>query len=143
MINVVLDTNVFISAALIPEGAPAKIIDAWENGRFWLIVSVNIIEELRKVFYYDRIRKRCPKSDAEIDQFIDKVLKSGIETPGSLALKVVKKDPTDDKFIIAAIEGHASYIVSGDPHLLELGSYENVKVVSPKEFVEILEKKEN
>jgi putative PIN family toxin of toxin-antitoxin system len=50
MLNVVLDTNVFISAVLISEGPSAKIIEKWENGRFWLIISKSIIEEIRKVF---------------------------------------------------------------------------------------------
>ena len=142
MLNVVLDTNVFISAALITDGAPAKIIDAWEKGKFWLIVSDSIIEEIRKVFFYDRIRKRCPKTDEQINQFIDNVQSSGIETPGLLKLKVIEKDPTDDKYIIAAIESQADYIVSGDQHLLELKEYEGIKIVTPREFVEILESQE-
>lgn len=143
MLKVVLDTNIFISAALISQGAPAKIIDAWEKSKFWLIVSASIIDEFRTVIFYDRIRKRCPKNDQEINEFIKKVQKSGIETPGKLNLLVIEKDPTDDKFIIAALEGNADYIVSGDLHLLELGSYENIKIVSPKEFVEILEVQKN
>jgi len=53
--------------------------------------------------------------------------------------KNIEKDPADDEFIIAAIEGQADYIVSGNQHLLALGSYEKIKIVTPKEFSEILD----
>jgi len=59
-----------------------------------------------------------------------------------LKIKVIDQDPADDKFIIAALEARADYIVSGDQHLLELGAYKNIKIVSPREFVEILEGKD-
>ena len=44
-------------------------------------------------------------------------------------------DPDDDLFVTAAVEGQADYIVSGDPHLLDLGEYLGVKIVSPRELV--------
>lgn len=139
MLNVVIDTNVFIRAILVPSGVPAQIIEKWSQARFWLITSKSIIREIRDVFFYDRIRKRCPKSDEEINQFIDRIQQAGVETPEQLNLKIISDDPTDDKFIIAAVEGRADYIVSGDQHLLQLGAYNEIKIVSPKEFMEILE----
>ena len=74
MLNMVLDTDEFISAVLISEGPSAKIIEAWEKGEFWLIISNSIIEELRKVFFYNRIRKRCPQSDDQTNKFKDDAL---------------------------------------------------------------------
>ena len=139
MLNVVIDTNVFISAMLVPSGVPAQIIEKWSQGKFWLITSKSIIREIRAVFFYDRIRKRCPKSDEEINQIIDRIQEAGVETPEQLNLKIISDDPTDDKFIIAAVEGRADYIVSGDQHLLQLGAYNEIKIVSPKEFMEIFE----
>ena len=137
MLNIVLDTNVFISASLISEGHPAKIIQLWEESKFWLIISANIIDEIRRVFFYNRIRKRCPWSNKQINEFIDKVQKAGIETPGLLNLKIIKDDPTDDKYIIAAVEGNADYIVTGDQHLLKLGAYKSIRIITPTEFINI------
>ena len=54
---------------------------------------------------------------------------------------IIEKDPKDDKFLHAALEGNADYIVSGDHHLLELKSYEGIKILSPGNFLELLENK--
>jgi len=54
-------------------------------------------------------------------------------------IKVVKSDPSDDIILATALAGQASYIVSGDKHLLDLGVYRGIKVVTAIEFVKILE----
>jgi len=53
---------------------------------------------------------------------------------------IIKQDPKDDKFLYAAIDAHADYIVSGDDHLLDLKEYEAIKIVTPNDFLSILEK---
>lgn len=50
----------------------------------------------------------------------------------------IKKDPTDDMFLELAVDGGADYIVSGDPHLLNLESYYRIKIVEPRAFLKIL-----
>lgn len=56
----------------------------------------------------------------------------------TLALNVVKNDPDDDKFIEAAFEGNAHYIISKDKHLLSLKEYGTIKIISPEEFLDLL-----
>jgi hypothetical protein len=58
-----------------------------------------------------------------------------------LDLKVVQDDPDDDKFIVAALEGDADYIVSGDPHLKKLEEYQGIRILSPAESLEIMGKR--
>ena len=53
-------------------------------------------------------------------------------------IKVVKDDPTDDKFIETALNGNADYIISQDRHLLDIKEFEGIKMVTPKEFLRIL-----
>lgn len=50
-------------------------------------------------------------------------------------LHVVADDPDDDKFVECALVADASLIVSGDHHLLELGEYEGIQILSAAEFV--------
>jgi predicted nucleic acid-binding protein len=50
----------------------------------------------------------------------------------------VDADAADDKFIVAAVEGEASYIVSGDLHLKDIGEYQGIKIISPTEFLRII-----
>lgn len=50
-------------------------------------------------------------------------------------IKVVKDDPDDNKFIECAVTNKANYIISGDNHLLNLRHYEDIRILSPKEFL--------
>lgn len=51
----------------------------------------------------------------------------------------VASDPDDDHVLAAAVSGQAAYIVTGDKPLQSVGSYQGVKIVSPREFLELLE----
>ena len=53
-------------------------------------------------------------------------------------IQIVKDDPDDDKFIEAAVEGRAKYIISQDKHLLRIKEFEGIKIMKPEEFLTIL-----
>ena len=53
-------------------------------------------------------------------------------------MSVEGKDPDDDKYIAAAIEGRASFVVSGDPDLLDIKVHEGVRIVNPRAFLDLL-----
>lgn len=55
----------------------------------------------------------------------------------AISLKVVADDPTDDRFLECAVEAGADYLVSGDVHLLRLGQYAGVQILSPGAFVQL------
>ena len=141
MLKVVIDTNVFISATLTPRGNPAKVLKAWQEGKIDLVISPQILKEIKKVIFRPRIKKLSSWTDKKRDELIQDLAKIAILTPGSLKLKVVAEDPYDDKFVVAAVEGKANYIVTGDEHLRKLRSCKGIKVVSPAEFVKILRQK--
>ena len=48
------------------------------------------------------------------------------------------KDPDDDKYIAAAVEGRAQFVVGGDSDLLDLKEYDGIRIVSPRVFLDIL-----
>lgn len=54
-------------------------------------------------------------------------------------LAVVDDDPDDDKFLEAAVAGNVDYLVSGDRHLLDLGSFRGIPIVDPRTFFKRLE----
>lgn len=138
MIKAVLDTNLIVSAFLTPNGHPARILKAWQDSLFELIISPQIIEEMRRVLFLDKLKKYKLVSDEEINTFLLGLHNvRGFINPHKV-LKVIEDDPDDDKFIIAAVEGKAEYIVSGDSHLKKLGSYQGIKIFSPVEFLKIL-----
>ena len=50
-------------------------------------------------------------------------------------VSVVQDDPDDDKFLALAIASGVEYIISGDKHLLHLGAYENIQIMTPASFL--------
>jgi putative PIN family toxin of toxin-antitoxin system len=138
MIRVVLDANVFVSAVLSPRGAPAKILTAWRAERFHLVTSPAILEEIYRVLHYPKIVSRHRWPEETIRAFITDLAYLAILTSGKRTLKVIAEDPADDRYIECAVEGDADYIVSGDQHLLQLGTYQRISIVTPITFLGIL-----
>jgi uncharacterized protein len=50
-------------------------------------------------------------------------------------VSIIIADPTDNKFLEAALSGKADFIVSGDHHLLELKEFRNIPIITGQEFI--------
>jgi putative PIN family toxin of toxin-antitoxin system len=140
VLKAVLDTNLFISALLTAEGNPAKILNRWKAGSFDLVISLPILKEIKRVILYPKIRKRLNWTDVEINEFLLGLAQFGFMASGESKVDIIKEDPTDNKYLACSQEGQADYIVTGDQHLLKEGRYKGTKIVTPKEFLEILRK---
>ncbi len=139
MRRAVLDVNVVVSGILVPHGHPAQILQAWRDGRFLLITSEAIIQEVKEVLNRPRIRKKYHHLTPRIiGRLVNLLWHHSVLVPGKLKLRVVKRDPDDDKVIIAAVEGKAEYIVAGDADLTDLKSYHGIKIVKPADFMRLL-----
>jgi len=138
MFRTFLDANQFVSAILSPEGPPAEVLNMWREGAFELVVSPQIIEEIRRVLNYPHLSKHHKRSSKEIDQFLEELELLSFLAPGKLSLSVVKNDPSDDKYLAAAVEGEAQFIVTGDSHLLRIREYLGIYIVTAREFLEAL-----
>lgn len=127
--RVVLDTNIFVSAVL--GGRLGVIIDEWKKGKFTLIISEAIVRE-----YLDVInRPKFKISAEEITAVTDYLFKTGeFVTPGE-TITVIDADPSDNKFIEAALVGAAHYVVSGDSHLLDLEIYRAIRMITARDFI--------
>jgi putative PIN family toxin of toxin-antitoxin system len=136
--RIVVDTNVLISRALSNRGAPARIIEQWVEGAFELVISEDILDEYERVLGYERIQKNAVITAEQIIALLSKIEEAGTLVIPSETLSVVDKDPDDNKFLECAIAGAADYIVSGDAHLLSLGEYQGVRILSPADFLDVL-----
>jgi len=129
MIRVVLDTNVFISA-LFWKGAPYQIFQKILKGAILNFVSPQILKELKeRLLYKFKLPPEKVKEYLGIIVFNSKIIYPKKE------LNIVEKDPSDNKIIGCALEAKASFIISGDKHLLEIKRYKGIKIVAPKEFL--------
>jgi len=113
---VVIDTNVVVSALLFP-GTSGRLIPLWKSGAIKPYASNEMIDEYIRVLAYPKFEL----SEQEIDLLlyheilryfeIVKVLQGG---------RIVKNDPSDDKFIWCAEAAGANVLISGDRHLLRM-----------------------
>ncbi|MDH4080361.1 MAG: putative toxin-antitoxin system toxin component, PIN family [Nitrospira sp.] len=141
MIRAVLDANIYISACLRPNGPPGRVLHfLLEDQAFHLVGSAAIFDEVRRGLNYPRVKRYHALSAEEIDRWVIALALIAEPTEGSLKLRAVDRDPDDDKYLVAALEGRAGYLVSGDSDLLELHEYRGVRIVTANEFLHILEK---
>lgn len=132
MIRVVADTNIFISALMFG-GVPGTFLDLAFQGSFLLVTSSILLDELDEKL---RMKFELSPADADLVRSRLEAIAEIISTPITLA--VVKDDPDDDRVLECAIAGRADYIVSGDRHLLKLGSYESIPILTVRSFVDTI-----
>jgi len=137
MIRAVLDANVVVSGVLSGKGYPGRILAAWRDEQFHLVISEAILEEIGRVLRYPRIATRHQWNDAQLRVFIEDLTHVAILTPGELTLSAIAEDPSDNRYLECAVEGDADYIVSGDHHLLNLAHYRGIEILTPRSFVEM------
>jgi hypothetical protein len=138
MIRIVLDTNLLVSAILSPQGNPAVILKLCLKGIFSLLISNDILDETRRVFHYPKLVKLMKKRGVApqyIDDFIDKLSRIAIITPGKLSIEEIQDDPDDNMVLSCALEGEADVIISGDHHLTDIKTYKGIKVLDPATFL--------
>lgn len=129
----VVDTNVFVSSFF--GGNPRKIIDLWKTGGLTLCLSAPIVEEYTAV-----LRRLGLEGQDELGELLE-LFARGINvlyTARTPKLSIVKADPDDDKFIECAVALKAEVIITGDKALRDIGSYMDIRVVSPQKFLKSL-----
>jgi len=138
VIRAVLDANVYVSAAVRPEGPPGQIIHRFLRGEaFEIVTSQAIVDEVLRALSYPKVRKYIrPGLDAEL-WFEDIVVLSQL-VPDDPEFEGASKDRDDDKYIAAAIEGRAGFVVAGDSDLLDLKEYDRIRIVTPRVFLDLL-----
>jgi putative PIN family toxin of toxin-antitoxin system len=140
----VLDTSVVISAMLIRGGKEDQILRAWQRGAFELVISPQILDEMGRALFYEKLREARWMTEEEVVALVRSLAQESVLVPGRVRV-AVSRDPDDDKFLQAAIEARAQYVVTGDKDLLVVKAYRGVRIVTPAFFLTTLrtqEKKE-
>jgi hypothetical protein len=139
VLRAVLDANVVVSALIQPKGAPGRILSGLVEERiFELVVSPAILAEVRRSLSYPKVRKFIKVSEEDLDLWVASIELIARPVEGNLTIHAVAGDPDDNKYIEAAVEGLAQFVVTGDRHLLSLKSYENIRIVTPRVFFDLL-----
>ena len=128
----VFDTNILVSGHFW-KGPPYRCLLAVEAGLVALVLSEPIVSELR-----EKLTEKFDVSVTEAGEIIDRLSARAehVSAPGRSGW--VTQDPDDDKFIYAALTSGATIIVSGDRHLLSLGSVEGIEILTARQFLDRL-----
>lgn len=135
--RVVLDTNIVVSATLIRGGNEDRILRAWQRGAFEVVLSHQILQEMGRVLSYPKLRKLRWMREEEVVGLLELLAEESVLVPGRVRVAICR-DPEDNKFIEAAIEARASYVVTGDKGLLALKRYRGIRILPSAMFLKIL-----
>ncbi len=136
--RVVLDANVLVSALLSKRGTPQAIVERWKEDAFELLISDEILAELRRVLHYPKIARLHGLSEVEIEEFLA-LLRDETHLIVPTERLDVSTDGPDNRYIECAVAGGAEFLVTGDKrHLLPLKEYEGVTFISPAAFLAVL-----
>ena len=132
--RIVIDTNIWISG-LLWRGLPWKLLCLAEAGEVELCIAPSMLIELAEVLSYERLQPRLEQLGlipAELVAYAMN-LASILEVPeGS---PIVVADPDDDVFLHCAVIAGAACVVSGDDHLLDLGTYADIPILTVRDFL--------
>lgn len=126
----VIDTNVFVSG-IFWNGPPADILKAWYRKAFILCFTPGIRDEYTRVAY----GLANKYSGIDVAPYLELIPIYGEMITDRKLPEPISRDPDDDKFIACAVAAKAKVIVSGDQDLLEVGTYKNISIVTPKKFI--------
>jgi putative PIN family toxin of toxin-antitoxin system len=128
----VLDTNVVVSA-LIWGGTPFGLLEAATEGRVDLATSPALLAELAAVLRRPHLKSRLRRVRGSVEEALEFYAAFTVAVTPVAVPRAVPGDRDDDQVIAAAIAAGADIVVSGDRHLLSLGVYETVRILSPAE----------
>lgn len=131
--RLVADTNVLISALLVPASLPAHLVALWRNGRFDLLTATEQLDELRRVTRYPKLRARLPPALA--GRLVNELRDLAIVV-ADLPAVAVSPDPFDDYLLAIAVAGRADVLVTGDKSdLLPLERHAGTRILTVRQFL--------
>lgn len=131
--KVVLDTNVLLSGLMAPEGTPGRIVTAWTEGRFEVVLSLHQLAEIGRALEYPKIRRKLRWDDERVESFIKQLyLRAEVIELGLISVDV-PGDSDDAPILATLVAARADVLVTGDGDLLT--PREKHPIETPLEFV--------
>jgi putative PIN family toxin of toxin-antitoxin system len=132
VIRAVADTNVLISA-LVFGGLPETFLQLGLLGQFRLVTSSVLLDELD-----EKLRGKFEISSIISFSIRESLTSVALVVAPQVHLTVVKDDPDDDRVLECAVSGEAEFIVTGDRHLLRMGTFNGIEIVPVRDFMSSL-----
>jgi putative PIN family toxin of toxin-antitoxin system len=133
-VRLVLDTNTAVSG-LLWSGPPSQVIDAAIVGTVSLFTSAVLLDELLDVLQRPKLARRLALRGLTAPKLLAEYAKlTVIVSPAPLPAPV-SVDPDDDAVLACPVAAQAEVIVTGDDHLLRLGSYQGIPILTAPELL--------
>jgi uncharacterized protein len=136
MMRLVIDTNVLLSALMSPRSPSARIFALWRSRKFALLTGAEQLDEVVRVTRYPRVRSRL--TPALAGELVNRLrdLANVLEKLPRLTLC----DDPDDNYLLALAEaGEAQFLITRDKQLLALKRHKSARIVTPADFIALLE----
>jgi uncharacterized protein len=132
-LRVVLDTNVLVSALIFPGGTPELVYRLALEDRIELVNSAPLLAELGAVLEW-----KFGWEPDRVEVAVAQVARISILVEPASRIADIAADPADNRVLETALAGSAAAIVSGDRHLLGLGTWRDIPIQTPAEFMSTL-----
>lgn len=131
--TVIFDTNILIAALLSTNGNPFRCLALARIGQVESVTCQEILDE-----FAEKLIVKFKFSQDMAAAAVKEVRNFSRLVEISTELKVVEADPDDDMVIECGVLGKATHIVTGDKHLLSLGTYQTIAIMRATEFILLL-----
>ena len=142
LVRAVLDTNVLVSAVLSPTGPSSRIFALFRRGRFELVISPALLDEVLEVLLRPRIRLLTGMTVSQAVQLVANIRRRAHVVGGLYAdIDMVPTDPKDNPVLAGALEGDAEYVVTQDKRDLlalkdhHVAGHRTIHIVTPASFL--------
>jgi len=131
--KIVFDTNVLVSSIFWENGAPHEVVAKAQEQKVQNHTSLELLRELEDILLH-----KFKQPEDIVKRQLDLVRAFSFIIEPMTRIFAVKDDPDDNMVLECAVSCNADYIISGDSHLLSLKEYKGIKVLSSREFLEII-----
>jgi putative PIN family toxin of toxin-antitoxin system len=129
MMRLVLDTNVVVSGMLW-RGAPRRLLELARTGDIQLFTSPELLSELEQTLGYAKLQTKVAASRQSVRDLVNLYARLASVVNADAIDPVVINDPDDDHVLACGLAARVAAIVSGDKHLLGLGNWRDIDIVS-------------
>ena len=132
MRHVVFDASVWVSGVAYPGSVPDQAVSLARQGKVRSVISPALIDQVRRAL----LSPRFGRSPAAVQAIESRIRAVSLVVVPTVRLAVITAKESDNRVLECAIEGNADLIVTGDrKHLLPLGQYQGIRIVSPRDFL--------
>lgn len=139
MIRVVLDANILASGfagVRNPDSVPGQLVRLWRQGRYEMIVSEPLRNEVIHAFQQLYFRRRL--SRPQISRAAALLRYQATWVPITVEVHGIATHQEDDLILATALSAQTDYLVTGDTKLQKVRGYNSVVIISPAEFLDVL-----